>query len=314
MKHPARAMRFRSLPFSLLIAMVVIVSFSSCRKSKNLTAVKEPLKDRPSGQILRQYEQNEFKFDWLGMKIDAETQNEGESLSFKATVRMRRDSAIWISLSPALGIEVFRVLITQDSVKYISRIPENKYYYLGGFQSLNELLGVEMDFPMLQDLLIGNAIGLDREEGRFRSEIDEDNYLLISRYKRKVRRVVGVDDRRLTPQDSISVNPDDPRFRRAVKRADDDELIISRYWLNGETFRLVRSLFDDLLRQRSVEVNYSDFQAADNGQFYPGDCRLKITSPGKQQDISFRITKIVTGKTYDFPFEIPEDFERKLSP
>jgi hypothetical protein len=117
MKHPARAMRFRSLPFSLLIAMVVIVSFSSCRKSKNLTAVKEPLKDRPSGQILRQYEQNEFKFDWLGMKIDAETQNEGESLSFKATVRMRRDSAIWISLSPALGIEVFRVLITQDSVK-----------------------------------------------------------------------------------------------------------------------------------------------------------------------------------------------------
>ncbi|MFN8699346.1 MAG: DUF4292 domain-containing protein [Flavobacteriales bacterium] len=314
MMPPARAMKFRSLSIVLPIALVVIASFSSCRKSKDLISAKEPLRDRPSGHILRQYEQNEFKFDWLGMKIDAETQNQDESVNFKATVRMRRDSAIWISLSPALGIEVFRVLITQDSVKYISRIPENKYYYLGGFQSMNELLGVEMDFPMLQDLLIGNAIGLDREEGRFRSEIDQDNYLLISRYKRKVRRVVGVDDRKITPQDSISVNPDDPRFRRAVKRADDDDLIISRYWLNGETFRLVRSLFDDILRQRSVEVNYSDFQAADNGQFYPGECRLKITSPGMQQDVSFRITKIVTGKTYDFPFEIPDDFERKLSP
>lgn len=297
-----------------LLVAVLCLSLQSCRKSKATTSEKEPLRDRPAGQVLRQYDQTRFSFGWIGLKIDADQQEGEGSIGFKATIRMRRDSVIWISLSPALGIEVFRVMITPDSLKYISRIPENKYYYLGPFQTLNEITGVGMDFDMLQDLIVGNAIGLDREDGRFRSEIDGDSYLLISKYRRKVRRVVGVDDRRLTPDDSIAVNPTDPRYRRAVRRADEEDLIISRYWIDGTDFRLLRSVFDDLLHQRSVEVTYGDFQQADTGQYYPADCRLNVRSPGKQQEIRFRITKMATGKTYDFPFEIPEDFERKLSP
>jgi hypothetical protein len=260
---------------------------------------------------MKHYERNEFKYNWLGMKLDAELMTLGETQSFKANIRLKKDSVIWVSITPALGIEVFRVLITPDSVKYISKIPDNKYYYSGDFSAITELMKVDIDFAMLQDLLIGNAIGLDKEEGKFRSEIDNDLYLMISKYKRRVKRVVGVDDRKLLPTDTISINPNDRRYQRAVRK--DDDLIISRYWLEGENFRLVKSLFDDLLHQRTVQLNYGEFKM-DHEQYYPSQCALKVRSADQIQELNFEITKLVSDKTYEFPFEVPEDYERKPAP
>jgi len=304
---------FSNQSLALLLLFVALVS-ASCKKNKSATATTDPIKERTSGYLLKRQERNEFKFDWVGMKIDAEVQTLGETQGFKATIRMKRDSMIWISITPALGIEVFRVLVTPDSVKYISKIPDNKYYYTGDFTALSELAHLDMDFSMLQDLLLGNAIGLDREEGKFRSEIDDNKYLLVSKYKRKVRRVVGINDRDLQPQDTIVVNPNDPRYQRTIRRNDDaDNLIITRYWLEPENFRLVKSIFNDLINQRTVEINYSEFEQ-EGEQYYPRNCRIHVKSPKHEQEIQFQIMRIATDKTYEFPFEIPDDFERRLNP
>jgi hypothetical protein len=225
---------------------------------------------------------------------------------------MRKDSLIWISITPALGIEMIRVMITPDSLKYLSKIPDNKFYYTGTFEDVNRLIGTAFDFEMLQQLLVGNAIGLEKDERRFRSEVDDDDYLLISKYRRKVRRVVGVDDRKLD-NDTIRVNPDDPRFQKTMKRSEDaDDLIVSRYWFEAAHFRLVNSVFNDLLRQRTLEISYSDFQPNEQ-QFYPSRCRLTITSPVSKQILNYEITKMSSGKAYDFPFEIPGDYMRRDS-
>ncbi len=297
----------------LLFALVLGLSaLSACTSKKKTTATKEPIKERATGYLLRHYERNKFDYQWLGMKVDADFITMGETQGFKATIRMQKDSAIWISITPALGIEMIRLLITPDSLKYLSKIPDNKFYYTGDFAIINDLVGVELDFEMLQDLLIGNALALDKDEGRFRSEVNEEKHLLISKYRRRVRRVVGVDDRKLE-DDTIIVNPNDPRYQRTIKRIDeDDELIISRYWLEPENYRLVQSIFNDLIKQRTVEIYYSDFQL-DGEQSYPTKCDLKAKSPMGTRELKFEITKLSSGKPYDFPFEIPDDYPKKDS-
>jgi hypothetical protein len=245
------------------------------------------------------------------MKVSAEVLTLGETQSFKANIRMKKDSVIWISISPALGIEVLRVLITPDSVKYVSKIPENKHYYLGGFSVINEISKMDIDFATFQDILLGNAIGLEKDEGKFRSEVDENNYLLISKYKRKVKKAVGMDDKDIEPDDTIVVNMNDKRVQKAVKKSDENDLIISRYWLEPENFHLVRSLFYDIVNMRNVDIEYSDFKL-EGEQYYPSNCRLNVKDARQTQEVRFEITKINTDKTYDFPFEIPEDFERKF--
>lgn len=296
--------------FHIILLLIVISVMTSCKRNKGVIETQEPLKERTASYLLRKYERNQFQYDWVGMKLDADFITMDESQGFKANVRMKKDSVIWISISPALGIEVFRVLITQDSVKYISKIPDNKYYYTGGFESISELARIDLDFDMLQDILIGNAIGLEKDEGKFRSSIDNYLYLLTSKYRRKVRRVVGVDDRKLSSNDTIIVNPNDPKYQRTLRRSEDENLIVSRYWLDPETFRMVRSVFNDLINQRAVDINYADFKL-EGEQYYPSSCVMKMKDATQQQELNFKITRIATEKTYDFPFEIPEDFERK---
>jgi len=292
--------------FAAVFAASTIIS---C-KSKAPIASVEPLKERSAGFLLKRYERNEFVYDWVGMKISAEVLTLGETQGFKANIRMKRDSVIWISISPALGIEVLRVLITPDSVKYISKIPENKHYYIGGFNIINEVSKMDLDFLTFQEILLGNAVGLEKDEGKFRSEVDEQKYLLVSKYTRKVKRAVGVNDKDLQPNDTIVVNMNDRRVQKAVRKSDDEDLIISRYWLEPDNYRLVKSLFNDIVNMRTVEIEYSDFQNQ-NEQYYPAICRLSVWDKRQTQEINFEITKINTDKTYDFPFEIPDDFERR---
>jgi len=299
----------RFLSFTLVV--IVMSAMSACRKPKEVVR-ETPVKNRTAGYLLKRYSENKYAFDWLGMKVDASFGTEDNSDNFKATIRMRKDSAIWVSIVPALGIEMIRVMITPDSLKYLSKIPENKFYYTGGFDEIGRLIGIDFDFEMLQDLLVGNAIGLEKDEQRFRSEIDDNDYLLISKYRRKVRRVVGVDDRKLEG-DTILVNPDDPRFRRTAKRTDEEDgLIISRYWLEPAGFRLVKSVFNDLLRQRTMEISYEDFQP-DGEQYYPAKCRLVMSSTQVRQEMRYEITKLSSGKPYEFPFDVPDDYVRRDS-
>ncbi|MEY3398934.1 MAG: hypothetical protein RL220_1528 [Bacteroidota bacterium] len=291
------------------MCVIAAISLVSCRSAKE-SAVLEPIKDRSAGFLLKRYERNEFKYDYAGMKLNADLLTLGETQGFKANVRMKYDSAVWISISPALGIEVVRCVISNDSVKYVSKIPENKHYYLGGFDVISEVIKADIGFTDIQDILLGNAIGLERDEGKFRTSIDENKYLLVSKYRRKVRKAVGVDDKDLSPDDTIVVNMNDRKVQRAVKKSDDEDLVISRYWLEPENYRLVKSVFNDILNQRTIEIQYSEFKQ-EGEQYYPSKCRLIVRDQMEVREISFEITKLNVDKTYDFPFEIPQDYERK---
>lgn len=85
----------------------------------------------------------------LGITTGSTTQN-----NITAFVRMQKDSVIWISVRPFLGIELERILITPDSVKLINYL--KKTVYLQDADSLQQLLDVPFNFATLQDILIGN--------------------------------------------------------------------------------------------------------------------------------------------------------------
>lgn len=88
-------------------------------------------------------------------KIDFEN-HEGGQQGITAYVRIQKDSAIWISVRPLLGIELMRLLITPDSVKIIDYF--KKTVYLRPLNYLQQLINIPYDFQTLQDLIIGNPV------------------------------------------------------------------------------------------------------------------------------------------------------------
>ncbi|MFM7722938.1 MAG: hypothetical protein ACKO7C_08040, partial [Bacteroidota bacterium] len=80
----------------------------ACKPKKDLVQqTEQDLKERSAGFLIRHVEKSNLDFEWLGMKLDVNlVLSESDEQNFKAIVRMREDSAMSISISPALGIEM----------------------------------------------------------------------------------------------------------------------------------------------------------------------------------------------------------------
>lgn len=112
-------------------------------------------------ETLNRIEKNKINFKTFSAKMKVNYEGgDGKSYDFTAYLRIQKDSIIWISVQTIIG-EAFRILITPDSVKMISKFGKTKGLILRSVSYLQEAAGVPFDFKTMQDLLIGNPVYLD---------------------------------------------------------------------------------------------------------------------------------------------------------
>ena len=298
-------------PTVLFMGTMVLLLAAGCSNARRLAQGK-PLKNQSPNAILTQYDATAMDWEWLAMKVDAEVESSERSGSFSATVRMSRDSVIWISISPALGVEVARLMLTPDSAFLISKVPNNRFHYAGDYAAVTDWLDTPLIFSDFQDVLVGRPMGLDLENDKFMSRIDGREYVLISKYKRRTKRVVGLDDKDLSPDDSLTVQLNARAYERLRERTDEDDLLIKRHWFDGLSFDPVRDVFDDLYYQRFVTITRSDFNTTDGGRL-PGQIEVLIETPQGAFSVRLDVGRTRINKAYDFPFEVPEEMDRRDS-
>ena len=68
---------------------------------------------------------NVFKFEYFSAKARLNYTEGGQKLSAVANLRIKYDSLIWLSISPGLSIEAFRIKLTLDSVFLLDRLGHN---------------------------------------------------------------------------------------------------------------------------------------------------------------------------------------------
>lgn len=90
-------------------------------------------------------------------------EEDGSKVASNLSLRILKDSIIWASVVPALGIEVARLRITPDSVHLVNRL--NKTYFAGDYSLIREKFKVDVTFQMVQAILLGNYMpGMPGEE------------------------------------------------------------------------------------------------------------------------------------------------------
>jgi hypothetical protein len=269
---------FAHIVFSLIIASVIL-SLNACKTTRSV--IKEPIKEEGSDYLFEQLKKNEMKFDWLSAKFSAEYIEDKKKISFRGQMRIKRDSILWVSISPALGIEMVRLIITNDSIKFIDRI--NSHYLISDFNYINRFINSTLDFDMLQAFLIGNDFSFF-ENGKFKASIDAMEYKLMTVGRRKLKKYVKSDE--------IELN-----------------IPIQNIWLNPENFKITKVMIKEVKQEgRKLQAFYSDFEQLEE-QLFPHHLDFEITSESKI-DIGINYSKIVVNKTLKFPFNIPSKFTR----
>lgn len=212
---------------------------------------------------------------------------DGKATEFNVSLRMKKDSVIWASISPALGIEVIRFSATKDSIKFIDRIHDK--YFISGYDTLSKILKTEIDLEILQSLLVGNNVEFYEEDEKLRPGIDSCRYILGTIRKRKLR--------------------------RAIERGKELKEPAQTIWMMDNTFKIVRILFREFGTGREFDAHFENFQNVD----LPEGETKQITIPfvlayyikaNKVFTINLEYTKASANKQQNFPFTIPEGYER----
>ncbi|MCC7051402.1 MAG: DUF4292 domain-containing protein [Bacteroidia bacterium] len=287
--------KYKPYPFLTIIRrtvflLVVVFTFSSCTTKKKIIKDAKSININPSllpkddsktaTQLAKLIKQREFTFKFLSAKIGTEVNINNEKNSFTSNVRIKKDSIIWVSISPALGIEAIRAVLTKDSVLVMDRI--NQKYFSGNYSYLNKLLNTEIDYDMIQSLLVGNAIDYYEDE-RLAVSVDIANklYILSSIKKRKLKRVL-----------KDAVTPTDP---------------IESLWIIPEKYRVSKIYLDDAVNNRTFQVTFDSFQLIDSAGVIPTKSNYEIRA-NKSFFIDLDYTKIALNDNLEFPFRIPEKY------
>lgn len=131
-----------------LIVSFFLMLLSACKKHPATSG------DLQKGEHHMEWTPLSFNYLVIKSKINFKTQ--GNSNNLTANIRIKKDSLIWLSITPGMGIEVVRAIVTPDSVKVINRL-DNKYDAYS-ISYIKETLGIDMDYSSLQNLIVGDVL------------------------------------------------------------------------------------------------------------------------------------------------------------
>ncbi len=257
----------------------LMILFYACKPQEE--TAKEKLTHYSSKELVSLLTENEFTFNSISAKAEIEFTDK-KSTSFKAHLRVKKDSIIWISITPLFGIEMARVMITQDSVMLMNRVKSE--YFKGDIAYINKMFNVDFDFDMLQSLLIGNSIEFEQNE-KLKTSIDRKShrYFIGTEKKRKVKKDRKKDKEKIKEQSEV-------------------------IWMEPKTFKVLELLVLDPNKDQSLNAYFSKHNNHED-QLFPHSLKFKIRSK-KELSIDVNYNKLTMNKEQSYSFKIPSKYEQ----
>lgn len=262
---------------AITIMLLVVLVFSSC-KTKKLVVGDRVILPIKTTVLIDTVQHQALNFDFLSAKL-AIKYSGSQKMSLKGNLRMKKDSVIWLSLSPGLGIEAARVLIGIDGVKFMNRIEKN--YSLYTYEELSNKFNTPLDFMMIQAFLMGNhMLPLDKEE--MYSDIPNKSQYRISNFT-------------------------DRQLRRIQKDRFLPEELIYMLLVHPENYRPEAQLLEDKVNERSLEIKYKNYTQLNNS-YLPEKIDISVIAKQKSE-VKISMSKIATPNELKFSFRIPSKYE-----
>jgi hypothetical protein len=92
-------------------------------------------------------------WDYIAAKYDVDAKMGTQELSGTLSLRMKKDSVLWFSVSVAMGIQVAKGMLVGDTLHVLDLY--NKNYYAISVQEVSEKLHTPVGITQLQNLFIG---------------------------------------------------------------------------------------------------------------------------------------------------------------
>lgn len=159
-----------------IVVLLCVFLFLACKAKKNTVesavAPREVVENLKVKDIVTQHELAFPDFSTLsGSAVLSFSKGETTETLPSFSFRMEKDKAIWFSAP--LGVA--KALITPDKVSFYNRMDNS--HFEGDFSYVSDLLGVDVDFISLQNILLGQSVRKLSKKTEL-LELKNDQYLL----------------------------------------------------------------------------------------------------------------------------------------
>ena len=245
--------------------LVFTLIFTSCKSKKNVTDVKEIVREMSAKKVARKHVAANFDKKSVNAKLKANFNNGKVKQSISVSLRMKKDEVIW--LKGTKFITVFKAKITPTSVSYYS--PFAKNYFEGDFNMLKKILGVDINFEQLQNLLLGQSV-LNVKEQKQNVIIKDNSYILSPETQAHIFAIF------------FAVNP--------------------------THFKLDNQSIVNPLKNQRLDVTYPSYSLIDDVLF-PATIQIKAKQANRFTNVDFFLKSVAFDTDFETPFTIPNGYK-----
>lgn len=278
---------------NFLLYLLVCFTFTSCRTIKQVVEKREiPLIGE--NKLLKNVEINKLHYHSLFAKrIDITLSNEKGSNNFKASMKIERDSFIQVSITAPLGIEVARVLLTADSIKFADIY--HKKYFLADYDYFYEKYDFRLGFECLQKILTNTffnmqTCGETMKNKRYKLDRTDSGYQLSTLEERALSRKIK-------------------KLYKKKRKNKDYVLILQKILIDSQSFRPLDISIEDVDEDMGVAVKYEDFKNF-SGKLFPEKVVFKLFSDHEKTNLILKFQKIEFDVPVESNFKISSKYKR----
>jgi hypothetical protein len=261
--------------------VILALTISSCKTPRSI--IKAPLKEKGSAFLFQKLQDNELKYKTFKASFSAEYEKNKKKTSISGYFKICKDSIIWCSLTPGLGIEAARLFISPDSVKILNKMEGT--FLIQDFDFITEMINRGLDFDMLQSLLIGNDFSV-YDNSHFKASIDNLEYKLSTQNRRRLRRLSKMSDT-LT-----------------------DVIPFQQIYLDPTTFKISTVIIKEINNNNRTFYAYYKNHAEINKQLVPQSIEFNVNDGANKIHITLKYSKIQIDTEQTYPFNIPSKYKR----
>lgn len=214
-----------------------------------------------------------FQYQTLSARVQFNlVMGSGKELSSRGQLKVEKDNSLQISIQPMLGIEMFRIELTPDSIKLVDRM--NKRYLVEGYTALKEKSKIDFNFYNLQALFT-NQLFLPGEAAlpanafkRFRWEQTAEGYVLQTKDKMGLQYLFSADQ--------------------------DEKLFAAKITDNNDY---------------TLQWDYTSFRAVDH-QHFPMKMNGILHAKNTNNSITLNYSRVEVNTPLNMQFTIPSGYER----
>ncbi len=234
----------------------------NCKSSKHVTGTDANLR-LSTRQLIKENAKQVADFKTLQSKLKINYQEGNKSQTYSVNFRAEKDKAIWMSAA----FSVVKVLITPEKVSFYNKLDNT--YFEGDFTYLSNLLGTELDFQKVQNLLYGETI-YSLKDNDYTSEVNDSLYVI------------------------------QPKNQR--------ELFEIFFLLDPVKFKVQSQQISQPKEFRHLQIDYLSYQNIDK-QLLPENIKVIAVEANEELIVNLEFKNVSLNENLRFPFKIPSGFK-----